>query len=644
MKVKYFYFSVLVGMCILMFSCKDEWDYPAPLDTPSYLTIDVDASAKTTMIVSWDVARRHDSYDYSSVLFDPGEPVKEGVAGYYFTLEKVLRTVDFHPVTGLPIVTTDYQVVDDFSRKFTPTNSIVCPQEPGTEYRFTLRAAGDGKKRSDAQRDQFAWWDNLPVATPHPVFGVTYDYNSDKDFIYIMWRNVPGSIGVEFSLYEVDANGDNPEPIGEVKELAQPERIPYIVDGEHLHIDGYPVYIVSDWTIVVREQSPGMYFMMELQALADPNPKHNKLDGEFITHFFDNFPGELLPSGSDLTEYFTQKPPEGEVDFILTLENDGIYSMTGDIKLGITPIRIRSQYTDQTTRAIIHVTDGSFINAGAGFILENVELNYDNYSETGLTSKAVILMDINYDHIGRPTATAGSARGYIFVHTAKPIGFQSVKITGLKTHLLYNPNTCLYAIGTFFIDDCVIGMNTSSMAQALIRFDDHGAIKNLSITNSTFYNISTGATSNNRFIRFGGTLRLEQVVSPPELDDVWFDSSIADNPRGAAGNMLIKNCTFWQFGKYSQSFNSNGPFRSAASHDLRTIENNVFVDSFENADNIINRFSPHVRENNSVWFEGVRRGGDIAEEPELVHLGDGVFTMNNAENIAAGVGDPRWLP
>jgi hypothetical protein len=209
----------------------------------------------------------------------------------------------------------------------------------------------------------------------------------------------------------------------------------------------------------------------------------------------------------------------------------------------------------------------------------------------------------------------------------------------LKQYLFFDSNK-KYGIGTLLIKDCIIGQSTNTFSNAQIRFQA-GMPKDITIVNSTMYNEVTPGSSSNRFMQISSG----NVSSVKPTMETW-----------ASGSMTITNCTFYQMGKMAQSFNSNGAMGQAT--DKVTIQKNIFVDCFENG-RIISRFrrgnttAGFAGGENTQFFNGVSFTGSndvtadvnyFTDDPQLIHLGNGVFTMTGAAQISARTGDPRWLP
>jgi hypothetical protein len=458
----------------------------------------------------------------------------------------------------------------------------------------------------EGYKEEFSWSPGVKNATLESPAAdqISIKFSPDGSEQTIEWPLVPGAGGYQVSVYNFD-DPDHPVAIGEENQ---------VVDG------------IS----TTREATEDTRYKVVIKTLG--NPKNNNKEAAQATEKpYDNMlpVTAVIQSGTDLAAYFTTNPiPSSATELCYELVAGGRYTMTGNVLQGLTAVTIRG---DKVDHPIITVTDGSFVNDGAGFKLKFIDLDYSGFS--GTASNAVLLMNSTLN----PAAPLSEAE-YVVVPTTAPVALQSCKITGLKYYLFYDAGK-KYAIGTMLIKDCIIGRSVNQNA-AEIRFAS-GMVKDLTITTSTFY--SEQADGTNRFIQISSG----NAGSVKPAMETW-----------ANGSFTITNCTFYQVCKTSQSFNSNGAWRQAG--DRVTVANSVFVDSF--SQEAIRRFrsSSNVPTftggYNSYWFDGAfptnelthaqgdNSGTVIETNPQLEYLGNGNFRLSGSAQIAARTGDPRWLP
>lgn len=434
---------------------------------------------------------------------------------------------------------------------------------------------------------------------------ITVKFSADGNEQTIEWPLVPGAGGYSVSVYNMD-DPAHPVAIGEENQ---------VVDG------------IS----VKRPATEDTRYKVVIKTLG--NTRNNNTEAATATEKLYNNMLEVtavIPTGTNLTDYFTANPiPASATELCYELVAGGNYTMTGNILQGMTSVTFRG---DKVVHANLRMTDGSFVNSGGGFKLKFIDIDYSGF--TGTSSNAILLMSSSFNQAGVEL----SEGGYVVIPITAPIALQSCKITGLLYYLFYDNNQ-KYAIGTFLIKDCIIGQK-SAFNNARMRLGA-GMIKDLTITNSTIYNEVAPSPNNDRFIQISSG----NAGSVKPYTETW-----------ANGNMTITNCTFWQAGKESQSFNSNGAM--GQSGDKVIVQKNVFVDSFENG-RIISRFrrgntsATFTGGENTQWYNGQLFTGsqdltaDVAyfdTDPQLTYLGNGAFRMTGSQQIAARTGDPRWLP
>jgi len=457
----------------------------------------------------------------------------------------------------------------------------------------------------DGYHDDVQWSSSVHNATlESPAANqISIQFSADGTSQTIQWPLVPGAGGYQVTVY----NADNPDSL-------------FVIGQENELIDGISTK---------RPATEDTRYKVVIKTMG--NPKNNNAEAQSATEkAYDNMLAvtAIIPDSTNLNSYFTANPiPDSTTELCYELVPNGHYTMNGNVSTGLTTVTIRG---DKVAHPYIAVTDGSFVNRGAGFKLKFIDMDYSGF--VGTATNAVIQMDVNIPTTGLSTG------GYMVVPTTKPIAIQTCKITGLKYYLFYD-NSKKYAIGNFLIKDCIIGRSVNQNA-AEIRFGA-GIVKDLTITKSTIY--SEVAAGSNRFIQISaGNVSLVKPAT-----ETW-----------ANGSLTVTNCTFYQSNKTSDSFNSNGAMRQAG--DKITIMNSIFVNSFNQA--AIRRFrssnfTPTFTGGyNSYWFDGVfptneethaqgdNSGTIIKTDPQLTYLGNAQFKLEGASQLSARTGDPRWLP
>jgi hypothetical protein len=451
----------------------------------------------------------------------------------------------------------------------------------------------------DGYDDDKTWSSGVENATLESPAADKVKVIPGSEDMTISWGVVPGAGGYQFSLYIVD-DPANPVLVGEENQ---------IVDG------------IS----VKRPMQEDTYYKIVIKTLG--NAKYNNTEASTATDIAWNnmLPvTAVIPSGTNLTDYFTANPiPASATELCYVLETGGAYTMTGDVPIGLTSVTFRG---DKVNHAKITLTNGSFLNDGAGFKLQFIDIDAAAYE-----GKAIIFLNTALN-----PAVTPSKGGYLVIPTTSPITVQSCKITKLAKNLFWDNNT-KYAIGTFIIKDCIIGQNTAEKIQVLRS--QQSVIKDLTLMNSTFYNEKT---NEGYFIQLQGT----QVTKVEPNEETW-----------ANANLKITNCTFWQIVKGDQMGNYANNF--AQKGNTITIQKSIFVDCGNKA--VVRRLgggngnATVVCGYNSYWFDGAfvaseltttpadNSGTAIETDPQYTNPAGGDFTPQGAAQIANKTGDPRWL-
>ena len=241
-------------------------------------------------------------------------------------------------------------------------------------------------------------------------------------------------------------------------------------------------------------------------------------------------------------------------------------------------------------------------------ILENMAFDGENYDTAHLLSFNELTTDI------------------------QTISIRNCTLTGFKRGIAYPGDKKVPAIQNFIIDDIVMS-DTSGDGGESIGFRKSGcAFGTISITNSTFD---------------GGMrdfMRIDKDESAPNT----------------IGTLVISNNTF---NNLTTASGSNGLFYVRAAISSATLTGNIFM-NMENStasyvwckDNA-GTFKPSVVENNffynvggNFWNEkvfteaqAVAGGGAVLAEDPCAESMAGDFHVMNADVMAAGAGDPRWL-
>jgi hypothetical protein len=215
-------------------------------------------------------------------------------------------------------------------------------------------------------------------------------------------------------------------------------------------------------------------------------------------------------------------------------------------------------------------------------------------------------------------------------------------IHGLTSYFFYDNSIKIWLPTTFKVDNTIVEFATPSDSKAISggyiwTNKGNGYIRNLSITNSTFYNTGDGDVK--YFVQYGGK---NAGATGPLFG--WDDNSIT-----------YDHCTFYHVCSSGQWGNYNGI--SGKSYSYWTMTNCIFYDC--SSSGVARRFL-HGKQNqptatflNNTYQQKTQfdnpanydnSGTDIQEAPNFKDPSNGDFSISGSKQATLGTGDPRWLP
>ena len=445
----------------------------------------------------------------------------------------------------------------------------------------------------DGFKDNDVFSSGVKNTTLNSPDSITFAPSSDGATVKISWPVVYGAGGYQLTFYKVD-DPANPVAIGQKDQ---------VVDG----------------CSVTRDLAEDSKYKVVIKTLGD-STANNKgaLNAKEATYSTLMPTTATIPAGTDLAVYFASNPVPGTTtEQVYQLETGGAYTMSANVPLGLTNVTIRG---DKVNHATVKMSTGVFLSDGAG-----LKLKFLNFDCSGFTGTSFITFNATQN-------AAALSNGYVIV--TAPIAIQSCKITDLASKLIWD-SAKKYSLQSVVIKDCIVGMNTAA-STVFIHIPGGGIIKDLSLSNSTFYNKQISSAY---FIQYGNT----KVAT-------------ASNNAWASAGVAVNNCTFWQVDKTGQMANYSG---MAYAGNYITLLRNIFVNSGSQA--VVRRFSgantnmTRTFGYNSYWFDGVFAAGEISTsydnsstfintDPALKDPANGDFTVGGTAQLTNRTGDPRWLP
>lgn len=435
---------------------------------------------------------------------------------------------------------------------------------------------------------------------------ITISPSADGKSQTISWPVVKGAGGYYFSFYETD-NMDTP----------------IVADS-----------LVDGCSVTVKREEDVNY---QLSLRTAGNAQYNNTDAaEATVYAFNTFaePYAVIPTGTDLYQYFIDNPlpevEEGEKLYI-DLAPGGSYTLSDVIDFSNHNIVLRT--TSKTDYATITYGENGSIEYCGGFTLKYLHFDCTASGKTVLAFSATPVESI-----------LDAANGNHYQIT-EPTAIQNCTFEGVK-HTLYFDNKVKYCLKTFFMENCLIHLESEAMTNDAVfqLYDGGGFINDFTMDNSTIWN--TGESDQKYFIRYSNAGR-------------------CDRAGYTTNSINLHNCTFYNIAYKGQMANHSGfDGRATSNYD---ITNNIFVDCGGGAVprrliGRLNESSVTTFANNTYWYNGAaelegapvtvegakdeydKSGSALQTDPAFVDAANANFTPTGAEQLQYQTGDPRWLP
>ena len=444
------------------------------------------------------------------------------------------------------------------------------------------------------------------------VDDITIATSADGKTQTISWPVVMGAGGYRVSLVDV---GNPDEPI----------------IGDSL-VDGCSV---------TAKREEDVNYKLTILTLGNKS-KNNTDASEAVVKEFSTFTPTYMtiPAGSDLKEWFAANPiPADKVGENLNydLEGGADYKLSGLLDFGANSVTLRSN--SKSTFAKITFTDAtSELSTSAGIVLK--------YLDFDCSASSAAFLSLSRTPAIEPVVVNAWGADYNFYRVKDNITIMSCNISGVNSYFLWDNQVQVWYADNVLIDNCLVHLTTPKDSKAISggyfwTNKGSGFFRNLTFTNSTFYN--TGEGDVKYFVQYGGFGN--DQVKDPDTQFGWTDNTIT-----------YDNCTFYHVCSSGQWGNYNGVAGKKTSY--WNLLDCIFYDC--SSSGVARRFlagkqnqATAVFANNTYMkkdgtFDNPdpydKSGTDIKEDPQFKDPENGDFTISNATHVALGVGDPRWLP
>lgn len=369
------------------------------------------------------------------------------------------------------------------------------------------------------------------------------------------------------------------------------------------------------------------------------NDKNNNTEADEATVFAYStlVPGQVIPAGEDIAKFVAEKMLDVDTEQAFELEAGATYTLNKEVDFGMKQVTFRGDKVNRPT--VIMDTDGALMTAGG------LKVKFINFDCTTSTQKGMIqCSSTQYPELKSDNfADALPGKAYILKN---PIIIQECMFKNVPMGLFYT-GVNAWAVEDVRIMDCIVQLDNDGTkfgdAAVIGTYSStsyyeggsqwNGAVRNITIKNSTIYNIKSN--SKNRMIRFLSN----------QMGRIYTTQN---------GSATIENCTFSKTFD-DKEFANNTPNRSEY---VITFNNNICYDVFRLQKFMQGNNTLNVNvTSNTIW--GIKNAVDgtdktrCATEEDPLFEGDPLQALDlTKENggvnfkahgaISSGIGDPRW--
>lgn len=342
-------------------------------------------------------------------------------------------------------------------------------------------------------------------------------------------------------------------------------------------------------------------------------------------------PATIIPEGMEISQFIAANLEASTEETAFELEAGKTYTLTGEVDFNLTPITLRG---DKYNRPLVVIEGEGCIVTQAGLKVQNINFDCSDATATsfiklsGEPSESISTEALGFKALG------ANQNSYVIMGQ---MSIEGCNFRNLHGSILWG-NKKPYSLNDLRITNCIVQMDNSS-SNTFINFSDgtSGAVKSMTLKNSTFYNLVENSSA--YFFRYA-------------------NASNADPQKvfgtGATATHTIEHCTF------DRTFTGKD-----FANNMPTVERfqvvwqaNIFYDVFR-IYQYIRSTSVKTTTNDNIVFGPISgiNSNDLKYATELNPEFEGPtlleFNLDNAKGgvnyrpkaadcVAKQLGDPRW--
>lgn len=388
---------------------------------------------------------------------------------------------------------------------------------------------------------------------------------------------------------------------------------------------------VVDGTSFLFDKQEDTRYEVSVQTLGNESLGNTDATQATVVAYTTLLQAQTIPAGTDIVAFVKEHILDQDEEQAFELEAGATYEINSELDFGTRQVTFRG---DKTNRPIVKFGIDGVIRTCGG-----LKVKFINFDCTEQESYGVVECSTN-----PPSSLAGPQANAYYLQN--PIIFQECNFRNV-TCCLFTVGHCTWAIEDVRVTDCIVQLDNDgtkwSNGSLISGYSTdfyyeggqqwYGGIRNITISNSTIYNIKNN--SNNRVIRFNNNT----------LSRVFANNT---------GTATITNNTFSKTFN-NKEFGNNTP--NNADYTI-TFNNNICYDVWRLQKFIQGNCTKNVNKaTNTIWgvyneVDSTDKGsyateedplfaGDIDQPLDLTQSNGGVnFRASGA--ISSTIGDPRW--
>jgi hypothetical protein len=275
----------------------------------------------------------------------------------------------------------------------------------------------------------------------------------------------------------------------------------YLLNVKIVDDPSNPIVIVNDSIIdgcsAIFEKLEDTKYEVSIKSLANAKLNNKEASSATVYPYSTLIAAITIPEGQDIAEFIKTNLEDSEQEQGFELLGGKTYQLNSVVDFGLNTITFRG---DKANRPIVVLSAEGGIMTQGGLKLKFINFDCTNATKTGILN----LSDNPSESISTGTLgykTDGANQdGYVI---NEPVIIQECNFKNVKNSFLYG-NKKNWSLRDFRIINCIVQLNNSGSNSVINLYGgNNGLIKDLTIKNTTFYNLVQNSSA--YFIRYSNS-------------------------------------------------------------------------------------------------------------------------------------------